>query len=46
MKKMPLFDQVGYDDPDNVSEFCQDIYMANLIEEKENMVDVDYLSKV
>jgi len=35
-----------YDDPHAVVEFSQDIYLMNLNEEKENMVDVDYLNKV
>ena len=43
---MPKYDQQVYDDPHAVAEFSQDIYLANLNEEKENMVDVDYLSKV
>jgi len=43
---IPKCDQKAYDDPLAVAEFSQDIYLANLKEEKENMVDPDYLSNV
>lgn len=44
---MPLSDKVDFRDPQNVSEFTQDIYKNMLREEIKGMVeDHEYLSKV
>ena len=44
---MALSDKVDFRDPQNVSEFTQDIYMNMLKEETKGMVeDHEYLSKI
>ena len=43
---MTLSDQLDFKDPQNVSEFAQDIYLSMRSEEARNMVDPDYLSKI
>jgi type IV secretory pathway component VirB8 len=45
-KKMPKQDAEQFDDPQCVVEFTQEIYQRMRKEEVENMVAVDYLSKV
>lgn len=46
MKEMALSDQLDFRDPQNLSEFAQDIYQNMLAEETKIMVDPQYLSKI
>ena len=46
MKDMALSDQLDYRDPQNFSEFAQEIYQNMLAEEEKYMVDPSYLSKI
>ena len=46
MKDMTLSDKLDFRDPQNVSEFTQEIYLNMIKEEKEFLVDPDYLQKV
>jgi len=46
MTKMTLEDQLEYRNPQNLSEFSQDIYNNLRREEVRKMVPVDYLSQV
>ena len=41
-----MSDQLDYRNPQNVSEFTQEIYENMRKEEEANMVDPDYLQKV
>lgn len=45
-KKMPKQDAEQFDDPQCVVEFTQEIYQRMRKEEEENMVPVDYLTRV
>ena len=46
MKKMTLSDQLEFRDPQNNSEFNQEIYLNLKKQEEELMVDPQYLTKV
>lgn len=46
MKGMTLSDKLDFRDPQNVSEFTQEIYQNMLRTEKQAMVDHQYLQKV
>lgn len=46
MNGMPLSDKLDFRDPQNVSEFTQEIYENMLREESKGMVDHEYLNKV
>ena len=46
MKNMPLSDKLDFRDPQNVSEFTQQIYNNMLRDEVNGMVDHEYLAKV
>lgn len=46
MKNMTLSDKLDFRDPQNVSEFTQEIYKNMIREENQNMVDHEYLQKV
>lgn len=43
MKNMTLSDKLDFRDPQNVSEFTQEIYKNMIKEEKQSMVDHEYL---
>lgn len=43
---MPLSDKLDFRDPQNVSEFTQEIYQNMIREETKGMVDHEYLNKV
>ena len=46
MKEMTLSDKLDFRDPQNVSEFTQEIYKNMIKEESKGMVDPEYLTKV
>ena len=46
MKEMAVQDQIDFKDPQNVSEFTQEIYQTLRLQEMDNMVDPSYLQKV
>jgi|GEM_PF-5093836 hypothetical protein len=46
MKNMTLSDKLDFRDPQNVSEFTQEIYQNMIRTESQGMVDSDYLQKV
>lgn len=46
MRGLPLSDKLDFRDPQNVSEFTQEIYKNMLRDEVNGMVDHEYLSKV
>jgi hypothetical protein len=45
-KNMTLSDKLDFRDPQNVSEFTQEIYQNMIRTESQGMVDSDYLQKV
>ena len=46
MKDMTLSDKLDFRDPQNVSEFTQEIYQNMIRDEAACMVDPDYLQKI
>ena len=46
MKNMSLSDKLDFRDPQNVSEFTQEIYKNMRNEEEANQVDPEYLQKI